>query len=109
MRGVHSPAMPERIGSKNPSPSRRSYHFSGFLEYPRNMTREMPVLDDCSMTCFMFFMPPPWGSDVFMNGLQSTTSVTFRTRPSSNAINSDMGFITEPGSYGSTARLRASP
>ena len=58
----------------------------------------MPVFDDCSITCFIVFMPLPCGSLVFMNGLQSTMSVTFFTSPSSNAIISEIGFITEPGS-----------
>ena len=69
----------------------------------------MPVFDDCSITCFMVFMPDPWGSLVRMNGAQLTMSLTERTSPSSNAIISDIGFITEPGSKGSTARLSASP
>ena len=46
----------------------------------------------------MVFIPPPWGSEVRMKGEQSTTSLTEWTRPSSKAIISEMGFITEPGS-----------
>ena len=57
----------------------------------------------------MVLGPEPWGSEVRWKGLQSTMSVTFLTSPSSKAIINEMGFITEPGSKGSTARLRASP